>query len=623
MLTAVFQALLPSEDDQMILRSNYSGYDSASSKMFSLVIFAMANNFAGLNSVPIEQIMDFLNRHASTRLLQHLLRTSGPESEALAEKLFPAAILMEDARIVKALLQKGLVPNDLICVHDGARYTPLEYSSMVRNVEITRLLLDAKIDVNRSIAGARGSGSAIACAIEGQWRREYPHEDVRFELVNMLLEAGCTFSWQQFSFTTLQGNQKVLDLLLDNSFKTKTYNQAWNSFAKYLGHCDNATAAKTYKRFLETGVHIPKSGFEPYFCEPQAPIHGIDDDLPPDFWGGRPIDIAAERGNLELVQLLLRFLVPSTRETLTCAVRSKNKELIGVLLDYGVDIFDFKERTTEYWYSGDNVRDSHLTPSPLSEAIRSGDAEILEVLEENGAWSRIVNRVTFDGEFEDVLLAATVRGQLNTVRKLLNYRPPNTHGLDLKDALVAAIYLNEDAIVLTLLDAGANVNGGFYKDPDVHAAVGENSDSASSIDAGIYENSRERSHRGPALVEALLQKNEQLVQLILDADVYFSNDLHVPTREPAIMTPLVAALEWGNLSIIEEVISIGVGYELDALGVSVRTRGIECTQLLVNAGVPISPDALSIAVTNNDVEMVEYLFSRRCGPGQRRRTLPS
>ena len=202
-LTAVFKALLPSEDDQMILRSNYSSYDSASLKMFSLLIFAMANNFAGLNSVPIEEVMDFLNSHTSTRLLQILLKTSGPESEAFAEKLFQAAILMEEAHTVKALLQKGLVPDDLICVHRGLKHSSLEYSSMVGNIEITRLLLDARLDVNESIAGKTGSGRAIASTIRGPWwRREYPHEDVLFELVDMLLESGCKFSWQQVEFRT-------------------------------------------------------------------------------------------------------------------------------------------------------------------------------------------------------------------------------------------------------------------------------------------------------------------------------------------------------------------------------------------------------------------------------------
>lgn len=74
---------------------------------------------------------------------------------------------MEEAHIVKALLQKGLVPDDLICLYRGLKHSPLEYSSMVGNIEITRLLLDVRLDINESITDKTGSGRAIVSAIRG------------------------------------------------------------------------------------------------------------------------------------------------------------------------------------------------------------------------------------------------------------------------------------------------------------------------------------------------------------------------------------------------------------------------------------------------------------------------
>lgn len=145
---------------------------------------------------------------------------------------------------------------------------------------------------------------------------------------------------------------------------------------------------------------------------------------------------------------------------------------------------------------------------------------------------------------------------------MLKYRSPNTCGRDLSDALVAAIYLNENAVVLTLLGAGANVNGGMYKESDT--------------DAGTNEDFYGRSHRGLALMEALLQKKEQLVRLILDADVDFDRSPAF-ARDRSSETSLEAALEWGNLSIIREVIFMGVYHESGALDLSVRKRDLEYT----------------------------------------------
>ena len=605
--TAVLRALLPSSpfisqaEGQLTSNTNNYCSDSTSFKLFTFLIFAMANNFAGLNSVPIEEIIVFLNRYASTRLLQQFLRTSGPESEAFAEKLFQAAILMEEAHIVKILLQKGLVPHDLVCVHRGRKYTPLEYSSMVWNIEITKFLLDAKLDVNKSIE-KEGSGGAIVRAFGGRWwQDEHPRGVIPSELVHMLLEAGGIFAWSQLepsTLRTLESNQEILDTLLDNAFKTKTYDQAWHQFARdFTKKCDNATATTIVTTFLKAWVDIDHS--------PSPTLH---------YQLTLALESAAQRGNLELVQTLLRSHVCYTRRTLICAIKSRNKELIRFLLDNRADADACDESATEYRY--ESV--AQPAPSPLSEAIRWGDAEILGLLERKGAWSRIVNKVTVRGEFEDVLIAASVRGKFTTVQKLLKYRPSNTYGNDLSDALVAAIYLNKSAIVLTLLDAGANVNGGLYEVSDIDTAVTQGFDSASGLDAGMDRGFRE-NRRGPALLEALLQKNEHLVRLILDADVRLDEVDHRKS-ELQPMTALRAAVEWGNIPIIKDLISMGIPMASEAVEVSIKKRDIECTQLLVRAGVDTSW-ALISAVTNNNIEMVEYLFSVGAHPDNSRALL--
>lgn len=594
-LTAVIKALLPStvrvsqEEDQVILSPNHHRSDSAHYKLFSLLIFAMANSFAGLNSVPIKEIRDFLSRQASTRLLQHILNTSGPESEAFAESLFRTAILMQDARIVKVLLQKGLSLNDLVCIDGGVTYTPLEYSSMVRNVEVTRLLLDAKLDVNRSISGEKYPKSAIACAIKGLYRLSY--RGVPFELVDMLLKAGCNFSWQYISFPPLQDNRKVLDLLLDTAFKTKTYEQAWFRFVECLSDFNNSMATRLYTRFLEEDVIVNHNI--------QLNIHGKNYLL---------IDFAAQCGNLELVQLLLRSRVSSTSKTLACAIGSRNKELVRFLLDHVADFFDFEESATEDWYDGEKF--SSPPRSLLSEATRWKGAEALDLLEKDGACSQIVNNVTDPWKFEQVLTAASVRGQLPIVQKLLSSRPPDARGEDLGNALLVAISANDEAIVLALLNAGADVNQA-YNGRD--AVFGKASDliGGTNKDKCLYFGVK-------ALELALGQKNEKLVRLILDADVDIgfgakSGD-HSDRRDVSDFGALELAVKWGSIPIIRELISMGISMKGSALAISIQEKNTECMYLLLNAGAEVSSEALKAAVTNNDIQMVEYLLSVGADP---------
>ena len=596
--TAVLKALLPSAvrfsqaENQVILSPNHHRSYSASSKLFTLLVFAMANNFADLNNVPIGEILKYLEDQTSDRLLQHVLSIPGPESEAFAEKLFQAAILMENARIVKVLLEKGLVPNDLVCVHHGGKYTPLEYSSMVWNVEITRLLLEAKSDVNKSIVGERSSGGAMERAFGLFWRDDCPPGHTPSELVHMLFEAGGKCDLRGLSSAIWQASEEVLDLLLDNAFKTKTYDQLWYHLVDgFATISDNAKVTRIVTRYLKAAITIDHN------------IHSfISGQL------DRIKDIAVLSGNLELVQIILRPGVSFTRENLVFAIRSKSKELIGFLLDNGADAVASDESTHEYIDRYDDRESPFPVSSPLSEAIRWADAEILDLLEAKGAWSRIVSQATNRAEFKDVLLAASVRGEITTVQKLLCSRPTNTYGKDLSDALVAAIYQNEDAIVLMLLGAGANVNGGSYEASDIDAAVREGFDSASSIDAGTNMELRERPRRGPAIMEALLQKNEHLVRLILDADVDV-DDMDMSKIPISSKRPLEAAVEWGNLSIIREMISMGFHQEWGALEVAVREKDLIYTQLLVDAGVQISSRVLKVAVSNNDIEMVEYLLS--------------
>ena len=562
-LTAVLKALLPTAarvsqaEDQVISSPNNRRSDSTFPKLLTLLVFAMANNFAGLNGLPIQETLEYLKRQTNTRLLRHVLSTPGPESEAFAESLFWAAIESEDARVIGVLLEEGLNPNDLVYQVGWVKCTPLQYSSKMQNVEVTRLLLRTKADVNKTLEKGYKWGGAIGWAFKGRQQSR-----VCLELVRMLLDAGCKAEMKLLERSIEDREMELSEMLVDYWVKTKPFDLA--SFAiprMATEYFDNETATRLATRIFQASAKSDH-GASPTAHENLAAT----------------LDIAAERGNLELVQFLLGSRVSLTEKTLSLAIRSKNRELIRFLLDVGADV----------------------DLLPLAEAVRWGDIETIGLLEAEGAWSQIGNDIRKPRAFKAALVAASVGGQLTIVQKLLNLRRPDTYGRDLSYALVAAICAKQEVVALTLLNAGADVNNDWWRDSDIE----------------FFRD--ETIIRGPALLEVLRQRNTVLFRSLLDAN------MNIYSNAERGAAALVEAVKWGDHSVIEELIFVGAGVngvskESTALAVAVKRKETKCMQLLLNAGADVNSrnsvmTALSAAVINGDIEMVEHLLSIGADP---------
>ena len=86
-----------------------------------------------------------------SKFKKYLEATPKNVSKALAEKLTRAAIENCDAPTVREYLDTELVlPNEIVCTVDGRRYTAVERSAMLRSIEVTRVLLVAGADVNKT-----------------------------------------------------------------------------------------------------------------------------------------------------------------------------------------------------------------------------------------------------------------------------------------------------------------------------------------------------------------------------------------------------------------------------------------------------------------------------------------
>lgn len=173
------------------------GDDMFTSGFVRLFLYSIANNFAGLENIPAEAIMRFIGQKNNmiSSIRYYLQSAPAIFSQALAEKLFKAAIEARDPKVVQLILETGLVdPNAIVCIEDkNRRRTPIERSATFRHMEITKFLLDAGADVNKTYVGekSRLERGALECAIR-KWGQYSP---IDIDLVKLLMLLFIVILW--------------------------------------------------------------------------------------------------------------------------------------------------------------------------------------------------------------------------------------------------------------------------------------------------------------------------------------------------------------------------------------------------------------------------------------------
>lgn len=664
---AMFKALLP----KVALTSQLEGHvvsptdDFSTSIISSLLIYAVSNSFAGLSRPPIEMVLNYFKHQRDSRFFQYVQHAVGPEAEAFAEKLLPAAIESKDASIVELLLKKRLNPNEMFCDVKWGRCTPIEFSSRLHSIEITSLLLGAGADVKKTFAAGNQTCGALEHALHGVDRQSVPS----YELLRMILDANSKIRYEVFKFALEQAHDNsVLAVLI--CFGPEANHIQWvekGILEKVAEWFDDGTATRTVKSVLPACVDAT-DGYPPRMLQKFQSA----------------LDAAAEKGSLGLVQLLLSH-IGMTEQTFARAIKSTNKDLIRFLLDAGADV-DIPASTRV---------SMHRITTPFAEAIRWGDEEILRLMECQGAWSKIRE----ESRFRAALKAASEVGHVPIVQRLLGIRE-NIHLSLLSEALEPAVENNHEVIALALLNAGAgvgiqNLEKRFPR--LLKAATGKGQvavvqgllDTTENIDPAYLHGALLKAieedqatiavmllnagadvevatakevdyeDEESALSVAIRKRNARLVQLILDTDVNF--DVHINdsghgrgcrSERPV----LVEACEWGNHSIIQMLIANGAdvnavsdeGYT--PLTVSAKRKDFELLQLLLDAGADVNhtisiclarnlslgweatnsvsrtgriKTPLMVATINGDLEMIDWILSIGGDPNDSKALLES
>ncbi|PMD60174.1 ankyrin [Hyaloscypha bicolor E] len=518
-----------------------------------LLLFGIANNFAGMEDLSYSDVWKSLKAKAGAELLKflHQLPPSSQASRAVVEKLFQCAIEADDTAAVEILLKSPEIrinANEVVCrSHERGTETALEFAASCRQIQMVSVLLYHGADVNKSIEsfdhyGRRHSG-ALARTLNRRYHGGPPPpppppppptrnvaEDRTFQLVDLLLRHGAVVDTSIISLALYSGSLTALERLLLTGGADDHIEWAKSGiFHRAVAFMGNEAAIRLCEVLVQNRLVLEILREESI----KSPFWNFHDSWPTHF-----LDVVVFRQNISVAKMLLvEYDFYMTETTLTFAIQSGGMELVQFLLERGA------------MADPAPIATYHLLPkisymaTPLSEAIRFKRAGIVKLLEEHGALRQIKEATRYHA----ALVATFHAGNVGMANRLLELHGPHTPEI-LGYGLVEAIRSNQSKLALRLLELGASES------------------SSETVDA---------------LSLAMQKRESKLIRALLD-----SPDIDFAARYATQFSPLFEAVKRGDRSLVMELIMAGAP---------------------VNAGTDsITP--LIMAVRANDRELVELLL---------------
>jgi ankyrin repeat protein len=543
-------------------------------KFNQLLVFSIANNFAGLEGVPVESMLKYWNRAGgmASLLLQSLQASQSHFAKALAQNLFRAAIEANDERVLKSLLSIGsLDVNTTMCIVNGEKVTPVEHAAYLQELGIVELLLIAKADVNKifretvprlystRVLYSRG---ALENFISGCTTAT----SEAFELAKLLLRAGAQVNVSVAKHALRCLNHRDMAYLIISSVSDSDH-------AEFMGQLLTGIALSLSDRQATEITNKLILACQQRNC-------GI---CLNDFHGHMDSALVqgAKRGHSELVGLLLRYSTTPHR-ALSAAIQCGKRQLIDTILTLKPDM-DAPAHSIygcsvvgQEW-DGDEDEDEDGATTSLAEAIKSRDESLIQMIEDAGSLAHLNE----GGRFQPAITAASKTGNAIYVQKLLEHCPSPKPSLMTK-AVSHAIRNNHEQISRTLLAAGAEVNE-KYNDYD----------------------------KTDVLHAAMVHRNSYMVREILNADI-----------KPLYYTQIRVfqeAIEWGDKSIIEDLQSTFPGTQLYGIELSkaLKQGNMEWFEFLLSSRM-VRASALTgcllVAIERGDEPLFHDLTKRGANP---------
>lgn len=563
----------------------FSGPGVSMDHFVQLFLFSTVNNFAGLDGTPAKVIIKFINEHEPLRpkILRHLTtEVSTMSSRAMVEKLLKAAIEAGEAKTVHDLLRLEMVkPDDIVFLNyspgeNPNRLTSVEKAAQLRHLDVVGLLSRFGADVNKTYEKAQSliERGALECAI-GLWGKYRP---IDIKLVDLLLNSGAIVSGRLISAAIRWGDEAVVEKLMSKispSELVHCFNTVVNDAAEYLR---NDMSLKLVRQAMQAcrDIHNNKC----IDSNQRIMAHAMCR--------------AARRNNLELVDLLLPHGGQVGLDSaLTAAARFGSHSLVRLLIAHGAHANGQACKLDE----------NRVDTTPLAEAIRRGDDELVALFAEQGAWGQIRDQKL--GHLQAALHSIAESGSLFYLLQVLQLVPsPSVKALS--PALISAINACHEEIALRLLEAGA--------DPNYRAGSG-----------------------GPPILAALRIRSQAIIWALLECDI----SIEYSTQYEKIME---AAIALGDPEIIKALLFIGGSVNICSsltppLSLAIKAGNRSVIDLLINLGAdfckipkhdrqflkPLDPgdclSPLAAAALVRDAGTAQYLLDHGADPADERAIL--
>ncbi|KAF2177655.1 ankyrin, partial [Zopfia rhizophila CBS 207.26] len=550
--------------------------------------YSFTNNLAGMEGPPTRRLLKDIQHPEYRHILKFLESPQDHLSDALAETFFRVAIESGDSHIVRFLLKRGIDQNRIVITVDSCRYTPIERSSILFHVEVTEALIDGKADLNKTY-GTRGSFDYP----EEYWLEE-SDEQYRPGILNLVMGVHWRYPIGKKGPPGAESVLNTLRLLLNAGAKVNYF----------------SLRRAIHARDVEA-IRLLTSASEPFQCarwmidqEDMAGIltqliknchadntiidiiitmlkarQAMDDARLPNLQASlsAALDFAINVGNVRIIRCMRSLGVQVTEYSLAYAIQSGTMELAYELIDSGVNVDP----------------PAHENITPLSAAIANTDTEATRMLIQKGALSNIEEPSRWSAS----IVAASAVGDVQFVRFLISYRPPDfdsEHACFFKYSKIAlgsAISGQHEEIILHLLEAGPFIG------------------LAEVCPCGMYHQPSWSS-----LMETTLRiQNITIFGWILEAQscsIYTEKTFQL-------------AAEWGNVSVLEDLLRIRGEYRLEiCLIEAIKRRDKRLVQFCLDKGANVNDHVVQSqhgyflyeAIAQGDHEMAAILLQAGANP---------
>lgn len=553
------------------------------SEIHGRILLSIANNFAGLEGVPCAIILGVLKSSSemTLNLLKYLQSGILSISKPLADNLFRAAIEAGDHGVVDTILEttrgqaNEIDVNGIVCQLHGQTFTALSLASYLHQPAIVRMLLGygAKVHVP-------GDSVSRSCALTSLYQ-----EYIRYWVKKSRCPKNAAKAVEIAKLLLDNEPNAVVRLLKDDFFTTPCQLLEILVQAVPPEHHHELFIAEKCNSHTVCGTLIWRLGSIVEKLRPLVAVKVIKGllaeckamecarncaknsrkDL------NRLLTLSITKGNMDLANYLLEHTRP-TMGNLSAAIRGGQQNMVQLMLEQGAITNGEAVCLTNMSHPYGFTYNCRKPTTPLAEAIRAQNCDLIRHLEEKGALDRISDPSLPD--LQAAIIATVQGGNLPYLKQLLERAPPGI-GKKLEYAVVDAIELKYIEIADRLM---------------VHIAEDDGfQDSADQI-----------------MRSALEIRDKELVYKTIK---YFGTHLSFEV--------IKEAFSWGDMNIVrclielEPIVCLG-SRSACALATAIKNNHIELVTLLLDQGTP--PSWLDEAIEVGSCELARLLLKYNADP---------